>query len=145
MNNLSKVYIFKITATLLCWCVPLILMPSSWFEFVGFPRQESYMFVRMLGWSYLALCVGYTFGLASALNGKIEKSPVWMGIVSNGGACSYLLYYGVTGTWSSWGVAVQFIGWASILASFLITVGLFWFGQLRALPDVTKPPLGLGI
>lgn len=128
MSQLSKVFVFKITATVLCWCIPLIFFPAALIESLGFPEQQTYMFVRMLGWAYLALCVGYWFGLQAALRGKRAMGPIWVGIVSNGGAFIYLFYYGVSGTWSEWGVAVQFIGWSSILATFLITVGLFVFG-----------------
>ena len=125
---LSRVFIFKIAATILFWCAPLILMPTSWLEALGFPSQETYMFVRMLGWAYLALCVGYWFGLQASLQGRRAMGPIWVGIVSNGGACLYLLYYGFSGTWTSWSMQVQFIGWASIMATALITAGLFVFG-----------------
>ncbi len=128
MNMLSRVFIFKIVATIVVWCVPLILMPASWLEALGFPRQETYMFVRMLGWAYLALCVGYWFGLQAALQGRRAMGPIWVGIVSNGGACLYLLYYGVAGSWTSWGMPVQVIGWGSVVATALITIGLFVYG-----------------
>ena len=88
------------------------------------------MFVRMLGWAYLALCVGYAFGLRASLQGKLLLGPIWVGVVSNGGACIYLLYYGATGTWAEWGVAIQFIAWGSIVATALITLGLIAFGVL---------------
>ncbi|MDX1735729.1 MAG: hypothetical protein R3228_15250 [Halioglobus sp.] len=42
--------------------------------------------------------------------------------------CLYLAYYALTGTWSSWGGLVQFIGWRSIVATLLITLGLVQFG-----------------
>lgn len=86
------------------------------------------MFVRMLGWAYLSLCVGYAFALRSALAGKRALGPIWVGVVSNGGAFAYLLYYGVLGTWSSWGAPVQLIAWGSVLATFAITVGLVVYG-----------------
>lgn len=86
------------------------------------------MFVRMLGWAYLSLCVGYAFGLQASLEGKRLMGPIWVGIVSNGGACLYLLYYGLAGTWANWGLPIQFIGWGSILATLLITLGLLLYG-----------------
>lgn len=128
MNNLSKVFVFKISATVMAWSVPLILLPASLIEATGFPPQDSYMFVRMLGWAYLALCVGYGFGLKASLEGKRAMSAIWVGIVSNGGGFAYLLFYGVVGTWSDWGPAVQFIGWSSVAATFLIALGLVTFG-----------------
>lgn len=128
MNNLSRVFIFKILATVFAWCIPLILMPSSWFEQIGFPRQETYMFVRMLGWAYLALCVGYGYGLKASLAGRRALGPIWVGIVSNGGACIYLCYYGATATWATWGAPLQFVGWSSAVATLFITLGLLRFG-----------------
>ena len=128
MNALSKVFAFKIGATVSVWCIPLVLMPASWLEMIGFPRQDSYMFTRMLGWAYLALCVGYWFGLKASLQGQRPMGPIWVGIVSNGGAFLYLLYYGLLGTWTTWGIALQVIGWGSALATFLITAGLLLFG-----------------
>lgn len=128
MSPLSLVLIFKIAATVLVWCMPLILFPAAALEAVGFPAQRDYMFVRMLGWAYLALCVGYAFGLAASLSGKRLMGPIWVGIVSNGGACAYLLFYGATGAWSEWGGFIQFIAWSSVVATALITAGLLQFG-----------------
>ena len=128
MNALSWVFVFKITATVLAWCVPLLFMPAAVLEALGFPQQETYMFVRMLGWAYLALCVGYAYGLRASLAGKRLMSTIWVGIVSNGGGCLYLSYYAFTCAWSDWGFPIQFIAWNSIVATFFITLGLFLFG-----------------
>ena len=140
LNNLSRVFIFKILATVFVWCLPLFLMPTSWFESIGFPKQGTYMFVRMLGWAYLALCVGYGFGLKASLAGERAWGPIWVGIVSNGGACLYLCYYGATGTWVTWGAPIQFVGWGSAAATFVITLGLVRFGifgERHAVASVT--------
>ena len=128
MSSLSRVLTFKIAATVIAWCVPLILFPASLLESIGFPRQDSYLFVRLLGWAYLALCVGYGFALRAALDGRRLMGPIWVGIVSNGGAFALLLYYGVAGAWADWGVMVQIIAWGSIVATALITLGLFIYG-----------------
>ena len=128
MSHLSKVLIFKIAGTVMIWCIPLLLFPAQLLEAAGFPAQPGYMFVRMLGWAYLALCVGYWFGLQASLQGKRLMGPIWVGVVSNGGACLYLLYYGSTGAWSDWGGAVQFVAWGSTAATALITLGLLVFG-----------------
>ncbi len=79
MNALSWVFIFKIAATVLVWCLPLLLLPADWIEALGFPPQNSYMFARMLGWAYLALCVGYAFGLRASLRGQRLLGPIWVG------------------------------------------------------------------
>ena len=97
MSPLAYVLTFKIAGTLLFWCVPLLFFPAWLLESIGLPQQGSYMFIRMLGWAYLALCVGYGFALKAALAGVRLMGPIWVGLVSNGGACLYLLYYGVRG------------------------------------------------
>lgn len=136
MSNLSKILIFKIAATIFVWCVPLLLFPAATLEAIGFPKQDSYMFVRMLGWAYLALCVGYWFGLQASLAGQRLMGPIHVGLVSNGGACLYLLYYGSTGTWSDWGGPIQFIAWSSAAATAFITWGLFVFGVRGSEPVI---------
>jgi hypothetical protein len=128
MNSLAKVLIFKISATLLFWSLPFVFFPSWLLEKAGFPHQESYVFVRLLGWAYLALCAGYGFALRSALHGKRALGPIWVGIISNGGACGILAFYGATGAWSTWGPPVQWVCWGSTAATFLITLGLVVFG-----------------
>lgn len=135
MNHLSKVFIFKIGATVIFWCIPLIFLPASALAALGFPVLTSYMFVRMLGWAYLALCVGYAFGLSASLQGRRAPGPIWVGIVSNGGACGYLLYYGLFGEWTQWGDFVQFVLWSSVAATAAITAGLYAFG-VRGSADV---------
>ena len=71
---------------------------------------------------------GYYFGLKAALNGQRLMGPIWVGLVSNGGACAYLIYYGSTGAWAQWGGLIQFVAWGSVLATALITIGLFVYG-----------------
>ncbi len=97
------------------------------------------MFLRMLGWAYLALCVGYWFGLRESLRGRRAMGPIRVGIVSNGGAFLCLLYYGAHGTWASWGIVLQVIGWGSVLATLLITLGLFIFGVRGQAESVQQP------
>ncbi len=128
MSKLSITFILKIILTLLFWSLPLILFPATLLECIGFPPQQNYMFVRLLGWAYLALCVGYGFGLRASLNGERQMGPIWVGIVSNGGACLYLLFYGLSGTWTDWALTMRILLWGSTLATGLITLGLITFG-----------------
>jgi hypothetical protein len=128
VSNLAKVYVFKIIATLVVWCLPLIFFSESLLESAGLPSQPSVLFLRLLGWAYLSLCVGYGFGLWEELQGVRVVGPVWVGIISNGGACTTLAYFASRGSWNQWGWLVQTIGYGSIAATAVITVGLFWFG-----------------
>jgi len=128
MNKLAKVLIFKIVGTIALWCVPMILFPIYILNLIGFPEQDSYMFIRLLGWAYLALCVGYYHAFKAALNGKRLMAPIWVGIISNGGGFMYLLLFGLSGVWSSWGVWIQVVAWGSVVATALITLGLYHYG-----------------
>ncbi len=128
VNHLSKVLIFKISGTILLWCIPLLLFPDSLLIKIGIPKMETFLFLRLLGWAYLALCVGYAFALKASLSGKRLLGPIWVGIVSNGGACMYLIFFGLTGTWNQWGELLQSILWISVFATAIITIGLYVFG-----------------
>ncbi|SHI15236.1 hypothetical protein [Ferrimonas marina] len=128
MNALAGVFLFKILATVLAWSLPLLLLPASWLSAAGLPVAESTLPLRLLGWAYLALCLGYGFGLKAALEGRRAMAPIWVGIVSNGGAVILLLAYGLSGHWHGWHPLVQVIAWGSIAAALLITLGLYRFG-----------------
>ena len=134
MSNLANVYIFKIVATVFVWCVPLLFFPESLLLSAGLPTQPSLLFLRLLGWAYLALCVGYGIGLWQELQGVRLVCPIWVGIVSNGGACITLAYFAWLGDWNSWGTLVQTIGYGSIAATALITAGLYCFGVRSGRP-----------
>ena len=124
-RSLVRVYQVKIAATLLLWCVPLLLVPFSVLEAIGFPGQTTPVFLRLLGCAYLSLCVGYGFGLQAARRGEIAPGPLWVGIVSNGGACAWLLYFGASGAFESWGPLAQWLMWISIAGTGAIALGLF--------------------
>ena len=94
------------------------------------------MFLRMLGWAYLALCVGYGFGLQASLNGKRLMGPIWVGIISNGGASACLVFYGFGGAWTEWGWFLQLLAWSSAGATALITAGLCVFGVMGDEPVI---------
>jgi hypothetical protein len=99
---------------------------------LGSQDLPNLMFVRMLGWAYLSLCVGCGFGRRAALSGQILEGPIWMGVVSNGGACSFLIYDGATGSWEGLHLGVKFILWSSAIATAAITIGLYLF-EVRVL------------
>lgn len=128
MNNLSKVFVFKIAFTAILWVAPLLILPSSLLNIIGFPEQSTSIFIRLLGWAYLCLALGYCFGLRESLKERRAIYIIWVGIVSNGGACLFLAWYGFLGTWSTWGDTVRLAMWISMAATGLITFGLIQFG-----------------
>lgn len=133
MNTLAFVFILKIGLTLLLWCGPLLLLPNSWLQNLGFPVMIPEVYLKLLGCAYLALVVGYAFGLRDAIKGLHPLPIIWMGIVSNGSASLTLLIYGFQGSWNSWGSIAQFVMWFSMIATGAISLALLFFGFL------TKP------
>jgi len=130
VNILAQVFIAKIFVTVALWCLPLIFLPLSMLQSFGLPTGSDGMFLRMLGWAYLSLCVGYAYGLREALHGRVAMGPVITGIVSNGGACILLVWFGMTGAWDAWHSWVQIIGWASAIGTAAVTLQLIFFGLL---------------
>lgn len=121
---LSRVYVTKIVITILLWSIPLLVFPPRLMTTLGFPELEAMLFLRLLGWAYLALCVGYYFGWRNARNGVFDPAAFTMGIVSNGGAFIFLTYYAITAAWSDWGFLAQLFMWISLAATLAITSGL---------------------
>jgi hypothetical protein len=143
LNKLSIVFIFKIALTLILWSLPLLLLPDSWLEFLGLPQQPSYVFIKLYGMAALALAVGYGFGLRESwpsqknLQARRAMGIIWVGIVSNTGASLILLLYGLSGTWNTWGLFLQWGLWFSMVATGLIAINLIIFGVMdKTLPVV---------
>jgi len=128
MNHLSKVLVFKIVGTLVFWCLPLLFYPSSIATIAGLAGESATMLLQLLGWAYLALCVGYGFALKQAMDGQTQLSAMWVGVVSNGGGCLLLGYYGLQGYWLELSWQANLILWGSLLSTFVITIGLIHFG-----------------
>ena len=82
--------------------------------------------------AYAALVLGYGFGLRAALRGEYPAAVVWVGIVSNGGACGLLAIAAVAGTWAAWGAIANALMWASLFGTAAITIALSWFGPLQS-------------
>jgi hypothetical protein len=128
MQALSKVFIAKIVLTISAWCIPLLLLPASVLQWLGFPVPVPTIFLRLLGMAYAALVVGYAFGLRSALRRDYPAGAVWVGIVSNGGAFLLLCIAAMQATWASWGGFARLVMWVSVAGTGLITLGLVIFG-----------------
>jgi hypothetical protein len=135
LKPLARVLIFKIAFTALFWCAPLLTFPSQWFLAVGFPEPEPTVFVRLLGAAYLALLVGYAFGLAQARRGSKPAGVVWMGTVSNGLGSAILFWRGLAGDWNAWGRPSAAMMWSWAVVTLGITFGLLYYGRPWAQDD----------
>jgi hypothetical protein len=132
MKSLSFVLAFKIFVTFLFWWLPLAFFPASLITSLGFPLQSSYMFIRLLGMAYFSLGVGYVFGLQESLNNQLPVAVIWTGIISNGGTCALLAFFGIKGAWLTWGTFAQFAMWTSLILTGIITIGLIITGVWRS-------------
>jgi hypothetical protein len=127
MKPLARVLKLKIVITALLWCIPLLALPQSCFVALGLPASEPMVFVRLLGAAYLALLVGYSFGLVQIRKGQEPTGVVWTGVASNGLASAILFFYGIAGAWSTWSLLGQVYLLASALATLCITVLLLLY------------------
>ena len=132
MNALARLLLLKIVLTLSVWCVPLLLFPAQWLQALGFPVPQPILFLRLLGFAYAALVLGYALGWRAARRGEYPASAVSVGIVSNGGACVLLLFAALDRAWAEWGAVAQAIMWGSLFGTGLISVGLAALGRRHA-------------
>lgn len=130
LEPLFRVLVVKISVTIVFWCIPLLFFPASWFVKFGLPAPEPMMFVRLLGAAFLALVVGYSFGLDDIKKGKKPTNVIWMGIVSNGFACIILTYYLLTEGYIKWNTLGQIFVTVSALTTFCITILLIRYRNL---------------
>lgn len=120
-------FVAKLAVTAVFWAGPLIFAPAWLLEAAGLPRKALPL-ARLLGWAYVALGVGYGFGLREVRAGRPATSAVVVGIVSNGGAGAYLTYFGVTGAWAGWHPVVRWATWAFAAVTLGIAFGLYGYG-----------------
>lgn len=123
---------FKIFWTLLLWVWPSLLVPASYYPSVGIPSPEPLIFVKLMGIAFLALVVGYGFGLCDVWAGRISLVTLLVGIVSNGGACAILWFlffrtdaFGTFDALPQGWLGKGFFVFSGVLL-FLITASLLW-------------------
>jgi hypothetical protein len=126
MSHLAWVFIFKIVVTLLSWCIPFFF--PDILALVGIPVPDPPMYGTLLGIAFLGLVVGYAVGLGQETRGIRPTGAVLAGIMSNGGSAAFLAFDSWRGSWSAWPDLAQALMTGSMLAAFLITMGLIWFG-----------------
>lgn len=124
MILLRRVLWFKILFTILAWALPFLLLPKSMFQpLLGYTPEPLFL-IRLLGWAYFALVVGYSFGLRQIGQQIFPWGTVIMGLFSNGGAALLLMYFLLMGDVANHtGLPVMLL-WASCAALLLITLGL---------------------
>ncbi|HWK89443.1 MAG TPA: hypothetical protein VNP72_05585 [Longimicrobium sp.] len=106
--------------------------------------SEPPVFLRLLGMAFLSLAVGYWLGLRETYRGEHPAATVTVGIVSNGGSCLILLFYGLRGTWNDWQGPGPVFMWASVVATGLVTAGLIAYGLRPADAEPGSQPAANG-
>ena len=139
---LARVLVAKVAMTACIWVAPLLCFPVSWLEALGFPVPEPVLFLRLLGMAYAALVVGYCAGLRELGRGDHPATVLRVGLVSNGGACLLLAWYGMAGAWAGWGWLARATMWTSLAATGGIAWGLWHFGLRPAVARPAAPARG---
>jgi hypothetical protein len=118
---------------------PFLLLPDSVLHTAKVPNHAE-PFVRLLGWAYLTLGVGYWHGLRELRTGRHPTNAIIVGLVSNGGACALLTYYDVTDGFRSYIDVVRWGAWGSAVVTLIITAGLYGYGLHGTAADVHDTP-----
>lgn len=132
MRALITLLISKILLTAVAVCIPLLFFSPELLQRLGFLVPEATLFLRLLGIAYLALLVSYAFGVREARRGIYPAAIVWVGIVSNTGACLILSLAAVQGSWAHWGQLARLSMFGAQLGTAGIAAGLLYFGPCRA-------------
>jgi hypothetical protein len=129
MSGLQVTLLIKIIYTAVFWSLPLLFFPAYAARRLHIPEPRPVLFAHLLGAAFTALLVGYVYGLRDSLAGQDIRSVVVVGIVSN--ASAFLLLVLFAREWRQWGGApARLYMWASTVLTFVITVGLTFFGLL---------------
>lgn len=131
MKGLAITYVLKIAVTLVFWCIPLLFMGNTIRAELKIEQPiVDYLFL-LLGWAYIALCVGYSVGLYQLKKHKqVNLAPIFAGIVSNGGAAILLTFFAI-GEQSEMS---ENLVWFLLLSAFgatVVTLNLSYFVMSR--------------
>lgn len=124
MNRIILLLWVKIIGTLVGAVLPMLLVTHPLYRALGFPEQDSLLFLRLYGLSTMALLVGYFGGIEQARRGELPRGVLRMGLASNGGQGLTLVGAGLLGAYDGWGAPAQFMMWALGLFIVLIAVAV---------------------
>ena len=132
MFNLANVVALKIIVTMGVWSFPLLVAPGFFLPQAGLELPENTILLSLLGWAYVALCVGYGYGFLQARKGVREKGILAMGVVSNGGACLIMLFNAVIGMAPELTLFGNIIALGSVAFTGFFAVSLYLLGLREA-------------
>ena len=132
MFNLANVIALKIIVTMGFWSFPLLVAPGFFLPQAGLELPENTILLSLLGWAYVALCVGYGYGFLQARKGIREKGILAMGVVSNGGACLIMLFNTMIGMAPELTLFGNIIALGSVAFTGFFAVSLYLLGLREA-------------
>ncbi len=124
LRLLERTLVLKIILTTLLWAMPFLFFSRDLLEPLMGVVPTPLFSLRLLGWCYVALIVGYAAGLLEVRAGRMPWGIVAMGIVSNGGGAALLgahLFLGAGRTLSGLAATMNWLSWIALVA---ITTGL---------------------
>lgn len=104
-----------------------LLLKENNYKYWGleFPQPSHYL--RMLGASYVALLIGYWYGLLEAKDGKLLVEIIVVGVISNGLGAIILGYYGfIKKKWRELERRGRIIMWLCFAFATYVAIGLFY-------------------
>lgn len=122
MRHIERLLWIKIIGTAMFAALPMMLAPEELYRMLGFPDMPTMLFLRLYGFSTLALLFGYYGGIRLCRQGQFPKDVLRMGLVSNGTQGGALLIAGLIGTYAAWGVMAQLMMWG--LAAFILAIAV---------------------
>jgi hypothetical protein len=132
MHRIQTLLWIKIIGTAMFAALPMLLAPGWLYLSLGFPEMPTLLFLRLYGFSTLALLVGYYGGIRDCREGRYPINVLRMGLVSNGSQGGALLFAGIAGLYAGWGVPAQLLMWG--LALFITGIALAILLTLRLRP-----------
>ena len=124
LRLLERTLVSKIVLTTVLWAVPFLFFSREALEPLMGVVPEPLFSLRLLGWCYVALIVGYGAGLLEVRAGRMPWGVVAMGLVSNGGGAGLLGAHLLFGAGRSLPVLAATMNWISWIALLAITTGL---------------------
>jgi hypothetical protein len=102
-NNMVKMVLLLKMAFTVVGLIPFIFFPKSLIVSIGIPCNDTTMFIRSLGFLYIALFLVYSSGYIHAKKNSYPINVVLFGTYTNGFSFILFLTYLLKGEFNSWG------------------------------------------
>jgi hypothetical protein len=117
----KKILLLKIAFTIF-GLIPFIFFPKSLIVSIGIPCNDTTLFIRSLGFLYIALFLVYFSGYNQAKKNIYPINVVLFGTYTNGYSFILFLIYLFLGEFNNWGYNGKIMIYSSGLMFFFITL-----------------------